>query len=58
MTVFKDKSDAELYSSAEEFAVAQERMAANATEDRQHWHHIAVRDLIMELASRLVRSKQ
>jgi hypothetical protein len=54
MITFKDKTDTELYRAAEKFAAAQERLAANTTEDILHWHHVALRDLIMELASRLV----
>jgi hypothetical protein len=38
---------------AERFAVAQENYAAQANEDSQHWHHVALANLLRELASAL-----
>ena len=55
VTTFSDKTDAELYRYAQDFAVIEERFAAEATDEPMHQHHLIVRDLIMELAKRLVR---
>jgi len=50
---FSAKTDEELRKSATEFAIAQEKMAARSQEDSQHWHHIAVHNLLLELAKRM-----
>jgi hypothetical protein len=52
---WRAKTDDELLHSADEFAAAQEQMAARAAEDSEHWHHRAVAWLLHELAARLRR---
>lgn len=49
------KTNTELYALAEQYAVAQEHLAASASEDSQHWHFVALKDLLMELARRMVQ---
>lgn len=43
---------------AERFALAQEQMAADASEDSQHWHHVALANLLRELAAALALSSK
>lgn len=47
---------AELVDQARSFAAAQSHMAANATEDREHWHHVAVMELLTKMADALSQS--
>lgn len=51
--LWRDKTDAELLTALDEYAVAQERLAAAAKEDMTHWHHRSVAWLLAEAASRL-----
>jgi len=48
---------AALLDRAEQFALAQEQLAANSAEDRQHWHHVSLANLIRELAAALSLSQ-
>lgn len=43
----------QLIAHAHKFADAQSQIAAQAKEDSQHWHHVAVADLLREMASAL-----
>ena len=57
-TFFQSQTDDELRQSAIKFAEAQEKSAANTNEDFTHWHHIAVRDIILELEKRMRTSEE
>ena len=41
----------ELILSAERFALAQETKAAHSKDDSEHWHHVAVAQLLREMAA-------
>lgn len=43
----------QLVADAEKFAAAQEDLAGRSSEDSQHWHHIAVANLLREMAREL-----
>lgn len=49
------RTSEQLISDAEKFAAAQEDLAGRASEDSQHWHHVAVAGLLRELAARIRR---
>ncbi len=51
--IYHSKTDGELVAAAGEHAIAQQHLAANAQEDSQHWHHVALAQLLEELAARL-----
>ena len=47
----------DLIAQARGFANAQRHVAARSTEDRTHWHHVALADLLDELAERLAKTE-
>lgn len=48
----------DLIESAERFALAQEDMAVRSQEDSQHWHHIALAELLRDMASALTPAER
>lgn len=55
--LFNSKTTEMLIASLQEFAQAQDRMAALAKEDSEHWHHAALSDLMKESAIRLTKQE-
>jgi len=53
--MFANSTDAELAAYLLKYAEAQDHMAARSNEDREHWHHVALRDVMNESAKRLNR---
>jgi len=47
----------QLITDAERFAAAQENMAARSKEDSEHWHHVALANLLREMASALTAAR-
>ena len=55
-TIFAGRSMPEFIAQLRGFAEAQQEMAARAVEDRAHWHHVVLADLLTEAARRLETS--
>ena len=48
-----ERSREQLTADARKFAAAQDDLAARSKEDSEHWHHIALRDLLLEMSAAL-----
>jgi hypothetical protein len=58
MTLYSKFSDQELEKATREHATAQRKMAGDCNEDRTHWHHVGLSELLTELANRLASHEQ